>query len=462
MGPVSYEALVAELFPRLTGGVQWGLERTRRLLSAVGDPHRSFRVLHVGGTNGKGSVAAHLDSVLRRAGHRVGLYSSPHLCSFRERLRIGGRPIEERALLESAGRLWPMILHEQASFFEATTAISFLAMAAAGVETAVVEVGLGGRLDATNVVDPDVVVLTNVTMDHVQLLGPTLDRVASEKAGIMKPGVPIVTAEPDPAILQVFRAAADAAGSSLRRTRLVLPGETDAPVPAGDAQVAEVAVSRRGTVFRLTGTSWGDLRLTTPLIGGHQAMNAALAVHALDAMWGARGPDAARPSLDDVRLGIADVHWPGRFQIEQIAGVTWLFDVAHNVAGIRSLVTALDAVDLPSPLIALVGVLGDKDWRSILGPLHAAADRVILTSPPSAPAERSWNPAAALSASGLERGAVVDSFAGALEAAHAAALPRRGTVLVTGSFHTVGDAMSALGLCRHGSDAQVAPPAFMR
>src|SRR5690606_29480790 len=194
LSPLTYDALVAELFPRLTGGIRWGLERTERLLAAVGDPHRSYRTLHAGGTNGKGSVAATLASVLGQTGALAGLYTSPHLCTFRERIQIGGAPIGEEQFVAAATRLWPHILRESPSFFEATTAIAFLALAEAGVEVAAIEVGLGGRLDATNVIRPDVVALTNVALDHAQYLGDTIEAVAREKAGIIKAGVPVVTA----------------------------------------------------------------------------------------------------------------------------------------------------------------------------------------------------------------------------------------------------------------------------
>jgi folylpolyglutamate synthase/dihydrofolate synthase len=297
---LTYHELVAELFPRLTGGIRWGLERTQRILAGAGDPHRRYGVLHVGGTNGKGSVAAHIEAVLRAQGHRTGLYTSPHLCTFRERIRIGGRAVGEAELLAAAGRVWPAIVAEGASFFEATTAIAFVALADAEVDVAIVEVGLGGRLDATNVVDPDVVVLTNVSLDHIQLLGNTLPAVAREKAGIIKPGVPVVTAEPDGAALAVFRATAAAAAA-----RLV---ELDA------AAVADVELSSTATRFTLHGTGWGDVRLATPLAGAHQVVNAALAALALDATprW--------RPDRDSLVAGLAATRWPGRLQLERVAG----------------------------------------------------------------------------------------------------------------------------------------------
>jgi dihydrofolate synthase / folylpolyglutamate synthase len=436
---LTYDELVAELFPRLTGGIRWGLDRTRRMLASVGDPQRSYRVLHVGGTNGKGSVAAHIESVLRLSGRRTGLYSSPHLCTFRERIRLGGAVIPEDALLHSAGRLWPAIRAEAPSFFEATTAIALLALAEAGVEDAVIEVGLGGRLDATNVVEPAAVVLTNVSLDHVQLLGPTLEDVAREKAGIIKAGVPVITGEYGTPAAAIFAHAARAAGAPLHGM--------------SGAALEDVAVSVAGTGFRMRCAPWGELRLHTPLPGAHQAMNAALAVRALAAL-----PEPVTAAA--VAAGLAATAWPGRLQVERVHGVTWLFDVAHNVAGVEALTAALGAMPVPRPLTAVMGVLGDKDWRHMLSPVCAAAESVLLCSPPTAPADRRWDPVAVLGEAACAGARVVDDFTDALEQAQQAAVRSGGAVLVTGSFHTVGDALAALGLCAHGSDVAVRAPAF--
>jgi dihydrofolate synthase / folylpolyglutamate synthase len=439
-GP-TYSQLVAELFPRLTGGIRWGLDRTRRMLARVGDPQLAFRVLHVGGTNGKGSVAAHLDGVLRQQGRRVGLYTSPHLCSFRERIRIDGEPITERALLDAAARLWPLIIEEDASFFEATTVIAFLAMADAGVEVAAVEVGLGGRLDSTNVVEPDVVVLTNVSLDHVQLLGPAIRDVAVEKAGIIKERVPVVTGERTAVPLDVFRSTAERMSAPLHCV--------------SEADIVDVELSRTGTSFTLRGTGWGDVRLATPLAGRHQAMNAALAVHALDRL----GP--VRPDLGTLVHGIAATRWTGRLQVERVAGVEWIFDVAHNVAGVEALVAALQSLGVARPLYAVVGVLGDKDWQGVLGPLYGMADRILLTCPPTAPAGRRWDPVRVLMEVPAPSAEIATDFRTALERAYAGAVDGDGSVLVTGSFHTVGDALAALGLCAGGSDHGASRPAFL-
>lgn len=440
MPDLTYQQLTDELFPRLTGGIRWGLDRTRRLLAGVGDPQRAFRVVHVGGTNGKGSVAAHVDSVLRAAGHRTALYSSPHLCTFRERVRLGGRAISEDALLAAAARLWPAIQRESPSFFEATTAIAFLAMAEAGVEFGVVEVGLGGRLDSTNVVEPDVVVLTNVSLDHVQLLGSTVEDVAREKAGIIKPGVPVITGDAGSSAAEIFAAAAAA---------------VEAPIHAVGAGVEDVATSRHGTDFLLRDTAWGDLPLHTPLPGAHQAMNAALAVHAI----GALGPDIAPAAR--VQAGVSATSWPGRLQVVDVADVTWIFDVAHNVAGVEALVAAVPALGLGGRLTAVLGVLGDKDWPAMLGPVCALADDVILTVPPTAPPERRWDPRSVLAHVTCPTARVATDFVVALELAHARARAVDGAVLVTGSFHTAGDALVALELAPDGADFHVSRPAFL-
>src|SRR5690606_17548217 len=204
-----------------------------------------------GGTNGKGSVSATIASVLRVAGHRTGLYTSPHLCTFRERIQVDGRPLSEDALVDAARELWPLIRIEEPSFFEATTAIAFLAFARAGVEVAAIEVGLGGRLDSTNVIVPDVAVITNIARDHAEWLGETIEEIAAEKAGIIKPGVPMVTAERGPRALDVFRSRAAEVGAPMA----VL--EPDA--------IRDVRVGADGTRLVLATRAWGEMELHTPL-----------------------------------------------------------------------------------------------------------------------------------------------------------------------------------------------------
>lgn len=422
--PLDYPRLVRELFPRLTGGIRWGLDRTERMLADAGDPQRAYPVIHVGGTNGKGTVCAVAESVLRAAGLRTGLYTSPHLTSFRERVRIDGAPIAEAALLDSANRLWPSIEREAPSFFEATTAIAFDAFARAGVDVAVVEVGLGGRLDSTNVVVPEVAVVTHVTVDHVDFLGSDPAGIAREKAGIAKPGVPFLTAEPDDALFGVMADEAAKAGAAIQRM-------IDRP------EIVEHAVA--GTRFRAR-TMWGEVDARLPLAGVHQATNALLALRALE-LTSLRG----RITLEATRRGIAGTRWPGRFQVERVGAATWIFDVAHNPAAIERLVATLRDVRPARPLTVLLGVMGDKDWAAMLRELGAVADRLVLTRPAHAPAGRAWDPAAAAdygAAAGLDVRLVEDLP----RAVHELRANERGAVVVTGSFHTVGEALEALGI----------------
>jgi dihydrofolate synthase/folylpolyglutamate synthase len=419
------DPLVGRLFPPLATGVHWGLERTRDAMSLLGDPHHSFPVLHVGGTNGKGSVATTLAAVLNRSGLRTGCFTSPHLCSFRERIVVSGEALPEEVLVARAEETAEAVRRFGLTFFEAVTVLGMHAFAREGVDLAVVEVGLGGRLDATNVVTPLVSAVTNVAMDHAEYLGDTLPLIAREKAGIVKTGVPFVTAEPDAEIFELFRSVAGERGAPFHGVR---PGD-----------VTDIDVARDHTAFTLRTRAWGELRVRTPLVGRHQAANTALAVEVLEQL-----PDGLRPDADAVLAGVAHVVHPGRDQIEVIDGTTWLLDVAHNTAGMLSLVDTLDRVALPEPIVALVGVLGDKDWRVMLPPLLARAARAVLTQPPSAPPERRWNVREAAGA--VEHVCpltVEEDFVAALEAARNEAAG--GTVVVTGSCHTVGSALKVLG-----------------
>ncbi|MCG6989087.1 MAG: bifunctional folylpolyglutamate synthase/dihydrofolate synthase [Gemmatimonadetes bacterium] len=419
------DPLVGRLFPPLATGVHWGLERTRDALSFLGDPHRRFPVLHVGGTNGKGSVATTLAAVLNRSGVRTGCFTSPHLCSFRERVVVGGEALAEEVLTERAAEIADAVRRFGLTFFEAVTVLGLHAFARERVDLAVAEVGLGGRLDATNVVTPLVSAVTNVAMDHAEYLGDTLPLIAREKAGIVKRGVPFVTAEPDPAIFELFRSIAGERGAPFFGVR---PGD-----------LSGIDVARDHTAFTLRTRAWGELRVRTPLVGRHQAANAALAVEILEHL-----PDGLRPDAEAVLTGVAQVVHPGRDQIEVIDGTTWLLDVAHNTAGVLSLVDTLDRVALPEPVVALVGVLGDKDWRVMLPPLLSRTDRAVLTQPPSAPPERRWDVEDAAGA--VEHVCplrVEEDFVAALESARKEAAG--GTVVVTGSCHTVGSALKVLG-----------------
>lgn len=408
---LTYTDALAYLYPRVTQ-IKFGLDTTRALLGELGDPHLVMPVVHVGGTNGKGSVTALVAGGLRAAGWRVGTYTSPHLMSFRERVTVDGIPIGEAATAMWIERLRPLADRLGATFFETTTAVAFADLAARGAEIAVIEVGLGGRLDSTNVVRPLSSVVTKIEKDHQKYLGDSLEAIAREKAWIAKPGAPFVVGEGRPEIIAVLRQEARNAVRALEPeaepdTRVVPFGEEyDAPLL---------------------------------LAGRHQRRNAAVARAVLEGL-----PAPYRPTPEAIRDGFASVRVPGRFD----ARGKWLFDVAHNPDGIAALCRTIEEVGPARPLHALVSILGEKAWPEMLVRLDQVVDRGVLTVTPSAegrrwdlewlrqwlrdpgrpPARASWQ--------------LIPDFERALEQVQQGAR----TVLVTGSFHTVGDVMQVLGL----------------
>jgi dihydrofolate synthase/folylpolyglutamate synthase len=409
--PLTYEQALDFLFPRTTT-IKFGLATTRALLRSLGNPHEVMPTIHIGGTNGKGSVSTLVASALGEAGWRVGLYTSPHLVSFRERMRVDGVPISEAAVAMWTDRLRPLILQRHATFFEATTAIAFADFAARGAEIAVVEVGLGGRLDSTNVIRPLVSAVTKIERDHMKYLGDTLEKIACEKAGIAKPGAPFVIGERDPAVVEVLRQEAQRAVARLQ--------------PGGRADVRVLPAEYE----------WCGPR---SLAGPHQRRNAAVAQAILAAL-----PVRYRPGSEPMERGFGAAYVPGRLDRRG----KWLFDVAHNPDGMRALTAALATLRPARPLHALVSILGDKEWPEMLVELDRVLDRGVLTVAPTA-ASRGWD-AAWLRRWLAKRSrppahaawTLIPDFREALATVQQGA----GTVLVTGSFHTVGDVMEVLGM----------------
>lgn len=407
----AYQEALDFLFPR-TQNYRFGLERTEALLDVLGRPDRLFPIVHVGGTNGKGSVATLVADALEQSGWRTGLYTSPHLISFRERYRVNGIPIGEDAVASWVNLLKPTIEAEDATFFEAGTAIAFADFAARGTEIAVVEVGLGGRLDSTNVVRPAVSAVTHIALDHQKYLGDTLEEIAAEKAWIAKPGAPFVVGESRPELLEVLRREGERAVRSL------------APDAALDLRAVPAGARFAGPLG---------------LAGAHQRRNAAVAEAVLQAI-----PIPWRPGPVAIGSAFAAARVPGRLDRHG----RWLFDVAHNPDGMRALVSAVRELSLPRPVHALVSILGDKAWPEMLVLLDEVIDRGVLTVAPSADTRR-WDmewlrrwlrepsrpPAHAV-------WSLVPDFREALTQVQ----ERAGTIVVTGSFHTVGDVMAVQGL----------------
>jgi dihydrofolate synthase/folylpolyglutamate synthase len=417
-----YRSALDYLFARTTGKSKLGLERTNALLQELGNPHHRLQSLHVAGTNGKGSVCATLEAILRDRGWRVGKYTSPHLVDFRERFLINGVQVSEDYVVEFIERWTPAVERIGATFFEATTAMAFDLFAREQVDAAIIETGLGGRLDSTNVVCPRAAGVTSIGIDHVEYLGDTREEIAAEKAGIFKAGVPAVIGETEAKIRGLLATLAAERGA--------------APIMdvVSECEPSGVRVTGDGTTFTLTlGAARGEVR--TGLTGAHQAINASLALlmlHAAGAPFAA-GLDEARRSLPGVRL-------PGRFH----RFGPYVFDVAHNPDGAAVLAATLREVQLPGPIAVVLCVLADKDWRGVMRALADVVSLFVLTDAPTAPESRAWSREAAAAHARDQKWNVISEpdFDRAL---HRATSEGR-TVLVTGSFHTVGDAMARLNV----------------
>jgi len=403
-------------------GTKLGLDTPRRLLAALGDPQKTFPAAHVAGTNGKGSTCVLLDAVLAAAGLGVGRYTSPHLEDFSERVAVAGHPISNADLVREAARVHGAAagMDPPPTFFEAATAIAFLHFADAAVDAAVVEVGMGGRLDATNVLTPRVSVITNVDLEHTKYLGATVAEVAGEKAGIVKPGVPVVTAARGEA-LDVVRATAARRGAPLR-------------VLGEDFTVTD------GEPFRYKGPGGTLDGLALGLAGPHQRENAALALAAAEIFLGGRLPDEIA-----VRRALADARWPGRLE-SVAAAAPVLLDCAHNGPAARALARHL-ANGPGGPLWLVLGVLADKDFDAIASALCPLAARVLVTAPDT-PRRGDLAEQARIARNHAPDVAAVPGVAAAVDRAVREAAAAGGPVVVTGSIYTVGEARSHLRVAR--------------
>ncbi len=386
--------------------VRFGLERVERALDTLGRPERAAPVLHVAGTNGKGSTCAMAAAALRAAGLRTGLYTSPHLSHFNERIQVDGVPLDDAALAGAVAAVraacpWHEggAPEERLTYFEVATLAAFVHFAAAQVDVAVVEVGLGGRLDATNAVSPAVTAVARIGLDHTRWLGQTEAAVAREKAGIFKPGVP--------AVLHAVQ-------------------------PPGVLEVLGAEATRRGAPWQVAQAGWdGPLAL----LGPHQQGNAGLAAAALRALRRA-GVPVDEPSI---AAGLATTHWPGR--LERVGGV--LLDGAHNPDGAAALAAALSALHPGRPAELVFGVLDDKDHLGMLRALAGVARRLHLVAPASTRARPPAEVATQARALGLPadlHGGVGEALGCARAAAADGAL-----VVVAGSLYLVGEARTLLG-----------------
>ncbi|WP_347354625.1 folylpolyglutamate synthase/dihydrofolate synthase family protein [Intrasporangium sp.] len=417
------------------------LERIRAVMRLAGDPQRAFPVIHLTGTNGKTSTSRMIDTVLRELGLRTGRFTSPHLHDMRERIALSGKPIPRTKLIAAYADVKPLVDLVDArslesggrrlNFFETLVAVAYAAFADAPVDVAVVEVGLGGTWDATNVVDGRVSVITPVDLDHTHLLGPDIGSIAAEKSGIIKPDAVTVSALQDDDAAEVLRERAEQVGA-----RLVLEG-TDFGVTARAVAVGGQLVSVRGLA-----ADYPDLFL--PLHGAHQAQNLAVAIAAVEAFVGG----GEQPLDHDLLLtACASMASPGRLEVVR-RSPTVVVDAAHNPHGARALVTALEEAFTFTRLVGLLGIVADKDAVGILEVLEPVLSEVVVTRNSS---HRALDPARlgrlAAEVFGEHRVTVVPNLPDALEQAVtlAEADGLGGGVLATGSVITAGEVRLLLG-----------------
>lgn len=396
-------------------GMRPGLERIEALLAAIGNPERAFRIVQVGGTNGKGSVSAMLAAILEAAGHRVGLYTSPHLCDFRERIRVRGQPISEVDVVDGVEAIGTLVARLDATMFEAATALALDHFAREGVDVAVLEVGLGGRLDATTVGDPAVEILSRIDYDHQAYLGDTLTQIAREKAAIIRSGVAFA-ARQEPEAEEVLVRRAEEVG-----VPLALEGR--------ELHVTARASALDGQRLDLAGPGWRLQDVRCRLLGVFQPANALLAAAA------ARQLGA---SEEAIRRGLSNVDWPGRFQILR-RNPTVIVDGAHNPGGARALAASLRAYFPGQALTLVVGISADKDQAGILAALAPLASRLILTAYRGPRAARP-DALLALLPPLESRVDTADSLEEALSLAMAE--PEIRIICVAGSLYLVGEALA--------------------
>jgi dihydrofolate synthase/folylpolyglutamate synthase len=405
---MTYAEAIQFLYGLQMFGANFGLANTFKLAALAGNPQEKLGFIHVAGTNGKGSTCAMLESIYRAAGLRVGLFTSPHLVSFRERIQVNRQLIPEADLVRLVAEIQPLLQQFPAenhlTLFEVVTVMALKFFAEQKCDLVIWETGLGGRLDATNIVTPLASVITNIGLDHTQWLGDTLEKIAAEKAGIIKPGVPVVTAAAQPEVLVVIEQVARQNHSSVE---IVNPE-------------------------RLAGT------LAPPMLGEHQMLNAALALATVEVLQ-----KEIPVSVENIRAGLVSVNWSGRLQlIQKPNGQKILLDGAHNLAGAEALRSTLERDFSGDRPLFIFGALGDKNWSGICRRLAPLADKIIAVPVASERTANANELAEVFRAANPEATVVVTAnLSDALNASK-----DKPFVVITGSLYLIGEALELLGL----------------
>ena len=346
--------ILDKLFSLQRLGIKVGLDHTIQLLNRCGNPHNKLKTIHIAGTNGKGSTAAILQSILRAAGLKVGLYTSPHLVSFNERIRVNGSPISNDFIIDFMKKFNDAINEIESTFFETTTVLSLCYFYFKKVDVAIIETGLGGRLDSTNVLNPNLSIITSIDIDHQNILGNTIEEIANEKAGIIKKNTPLITFKQPKKILDILRNRAKTLNAKIE---IVV-----------DPQ--KIVVDNFSTKFVINNKTF-----SIPLIGEHQAYNAALAIRSSNIFMGPL-------SHQMIKDGVKNTVWPGRFQLLNNK-LKIFYDVAHNSAGINTIRSTLNSLNALEK-IGLIILKEDKDVDQISNSLKGLFDELIISTVPNA------------------------------------------------------------------------------
>ncbi len=418
------ETLTRYLFGLRRFGIRLGLENISRLLAVLHNPQQKFKAIHVAGTNGKGSTSAMIASVLQAAGRPTGLYVSPHLISFRERIRVNDRWIPIAAVRHYLNQLGTTIETYHCTFFEVMTAMAFAHFANQGVEYGVIETGLGGRLDATNVLRPVVSVITEIDLDHTGTLGGSIRDIAREKAGIIKKRTPVVTSAHNPEAIEVFEAIC-----SERHSHLY-------PV-AKECQYEGVQISRRGTIFYVQTPVQTYESVRLKLHGIHQICNAIAAIRTVE-LLNSQGADVSKAKILE---GLVNTYWPGRFEIYW-RHPTIILDIAHNPSGLKQLVRTFDRVFPGKAFVLMMGVLADKNFEAMVDEVTPKTREAIAVQPDNPRALSSDKLADVFRKKGVSArncGAVKDGLVVFFRD-----FSKEDILVVTGSNYTVSDALLEL------------------
>lgn len=481
---MSYNEAVNYLYNLQKYGIKLGLDNISRLAAVLDNPQESFLSVHVAGTNGKGSTSAIIASILQAAGLRVGLFTSPHLVSFTERIRVNGDEITENEVVHLAEEIRDIVSQIDdlsPTFFEVVTALAMLHFKRQYIDIAVMEVGMGGRLDATNIMKPEVSVITNISYDHKEFLGNTLEEIAREKAGIIKKGVPVVVSTQEPEALSVIEKAAREKNVDL----YIFGRDFSSELKSGDSS---------GIVFTYSGSeSFMIDDLVLPLAGEHQMQNASVAIKAFELInertlkpaathhynvnlqlptnppftkGGQKGDghNSSDKTHHFIREGLKKVRWPGRLEFVH-DDPPMLIDGAHNPAAASVLAKALRNSFLGKykKIIMILGIMGDKDAKGIMEPLLPLASEVILTSPSYSRAASPEKLAVIAASLGFSHVHIAPTVKEAIDIATKDSRSLKVTggeleilnsehrtlnsslILITGSFYTIGEAKEVLG-----------------